>query len=58
MKSVYQQGISDGQRKVVTDTARVDATAPQTGGANTGNDALADQLRAALGGAGGVKFNF
>lgn len=58
VKSVYQQGISDGQRKVVTDTARVDATAPQTGGANTGNDALADQLRAALGGAGGVKFNF
>lgn len=58
VKSVYQQGMSDGQKKVVTSAANVSATTPEVsrdyGSSRTNID---EQLLKALGGGNSLTFN-
>ncbi|MDG2285606.1 MAG: hypothetical protein P8N43_08765 [Alphaproteobacteria bacterium] len=49
VKSVYQQGLSDGQRKVVENAANVSSESPQRSTSNSSNS-VAEQIRNALGG--------
>lgn len=58
VSSIYRQGLSDGQRKVVTDSANVSNSFSQVSNESGGNNSIADQLKAALGGNEGVTFNF
>ena len=58
MSSIYRQGLSDGQRKVVTDSANVSNSPSQVSNESGGNNSIADQLKAALGGNEGVTFKF
>jgi hypothetical protein len=48
VKNIYNQGLSDGQRKLVEKAANVDATSPKPSNVPA-NDAVLEQLRAALG---------
>jgi hypothetical protein len=48
VKNIYTQGLSDGQRKLVEKAANVDASSPRPSNVPA-NDAVLDQLRAALG---------
>jgi len=48
VKNIYTQGLSDGQRKLVEKAANVDASSPRPSNVSS-NDAVLDQLRAALG---------
>lgn len=48
VKNIYNQGLSDGQRKLVEKAANVDATSPKPSNVPQ-NDAVLEQLRAALG---------
>jgi hypothetical protein len=55
--SVYRQGISDGQRKVVTDAGNVSTnTNPQQNIQQSQASKLEEQLRNALGQGGGMTF--
>jgi hypothetical protein len=49
VKSIYQQGLSDGQRNVVGRAANAQANTPGVN-PNTGTDPLTEQLKQALGG--------
>ena len=48
VKAVYQQGMSDGQRKVVENTANIQAKTPELGNVD-GRDKVAEQLRNIMG---------
>lgn len=48
VKNIYNQGLSDGQRKLVEKAANVDASSPKPSNVPA-NDAVLEQLRAALG---------
>lgn len=48
VKAVYQQGMSDGQRKVVENTANIQAKTPELGNVD-GSDKVAEQLRNIMG---------
>ena len=48
VKNVYNQGLSDGQRKLVEKAANVDTSSPKPSNVPS-NDAVLEQLRAALG---------
>lgn len=56
VKSVYQQGMSDGQRGIVNKAANVSTKSPSQGGVQQQSNPLAEQLRQALG--GGDKMSF
>ena len=57
VKSVYKQGMSDGQRGLVDRAANVTAQSPNQGSTPQGPDALTQQLKQALGqGSGGFGF--
>ena len=57
VKSVYKQGMSDGQRGLVDKAANVTAQSPNQGSTPQGPDALTQQLKQALGqGSGGFGF--
>jgi len=58
VNSVYRQGLSDGQRKVVTDAANVSNQPSQFSKEAGGTNSIAEQLKSALGGDGGMTFNF
>ena len=49
VKSVYKQGMADGQRGIVSQAANINAQSPNQGSAQPGESSLAAQLRAALG---------
>ena len=49
VKSVYKQGMSDGQRGIVNQAANISSQSPNQGSAQPGESSLAAQLRAALG---------
>jgi hypothetical protein len=53
VKSVYRQGMHDGQRNIVTKAANVDISSP-TPAATNGQDLLATQLMEALSGRDGI----
>ena len=53
VKSVYKQGMSDGQRGLVDRAANVTAQSPNQGSTPQGPDALTQQLKQALGQGGG-----
>lgn len=53
VKSVYKQGMSDGQRGLVDKAANVTAQSPNQGSTPQGPDALTQQLKQALGQGGG-----
>ena len=55
-KSIYQQGLSDGQRKVVNQAANVSNETPKVGGVTQPNDNLKQQILDALGGNKGLTF--
>jgi hypothetical protein len=57
VKSVYQQGLSDGQRKVVQTAANVSNDTAQRDPSQSQSDGIAEQLRNALGGRGSMTFN-
>jgi hypothetical protein len=57
VKSVYQQGLSDGQRKVVQTAANVSNDTAQRDPSQGQSDGIAEQLRNALGGRGSMTFN-
>jgi hypothetical protein len=48
-KSIYKQGMADGQRNIVDRAANVSTNSPNQGGAQPESSPLADQLRNALG---------
>jgi hypothetical protein len=48
VKAVYQQGMSDGQRKVVENTANIQTKTPELGNVD-GSDKVAEQLRNIMG---------
>jgi hypothetical protein len=54
---VYQQGLSDGQRKVVQTAANVSNDTAQRDMSQGQSDGVAEQLRKALGGRGTMTFN-
>ena len=57
ISSVYRQGMSDGQRKVVTDAGNVSTnTAPRQGTEQSATSKLEEQLRNAFGQGGGMTF--
>lgn len=57
MKSVYRQGLSDGQRGVVEKASNMTPSTPQQGNQNqNGPDPLTQQLKEALMGDSGMKF--
>ncbi len=59
VSSVYRQGMSDGQRKVVTSAGNVsNNTQPQTPTEQNQSSKIAEQLRDALGGGAGMTFKF
>lgn len=59
ISSVYRQGMSDGQRKVVTDAGNVSTnTAPQQGTQQSATSKLEEQLRNAFGQGGGMTFKY
>lgn len=49
VKAVYQQGMSDGQRRVVENTANIQAKTPDVGNVVDGRDKVAEQLRNIMG---------
>ena len=49
LQSMYQQGLSDGQRTIVERAANIDPQAPQTTTEPSQQDALAQQVMDALG---------
>lgn len=49
VKAVYQQGMSDGQRRVVENTANIQAKTPELGNVVDGRDKVAEQLRNIMG---------
>ena len=53
VKSVYRQGISDGQRGLVDKAANVSAQSPNRGSVPKASDPLTQQLKEALGHTGG-----
>ncbi len=57
VKSVYQQGLSDGQKKVVQTAANVSNDTAQRDPSQSQSDGVAEQLRNALGGRGSMTFN-
>jgi hypothetical protein len=57
VKSVYQQGLSDGQKKVVQTAANVSNDTAQRDPSQSQSDGIAEQLRNALGGRGSMTFN-
>ena len=54
VKSVYQQGLSDGQRKVVSNASNVQAQSPSSTPQQGGQDAQMERLLRELGGGGNV----
>ena len=50
VKSVYQQGLSDGQRKIVTNASNVQAQSPSNTPQQGGADAQMERLLKELGG--------
>lgn len=54
VKSVYQQGLSDGQRKVVSNASNVQAQSPSNTPQQGGQDAQMERLLRELGGGGNV----
>lgn len=54
VKSVYQQGMSDGQRKVVSNASNVQAQSPSSTPQQGGQDAQMERLLRELGGGGNV----
>lgn len=50
VKAVYNQGISDGQRKVVTGAANIDNSSPKQGQGNQSVSKLEEQITQILGG--------
>jgi hypothetical protein len=48
-KSIYQQGLSDGQRNIVSKAANVQAGTPGVG-QQTQSDGVLEQIKQALGG--------
>lgn len=56
VKSVYQQGMSDGQRGIVNKAANVNTKSPNQGNVQPQSNPLADQLRQALGGGDRMSF--
>ncbi len=54
VKSVYQQGLSDGQRKVVSNASNVQAQSPSNTPQEGGQDAQMERLLRELGGGGNV----
>ena len=57
VNSVYQQGLSDGQKKVVQTAANVSAQGAQRNTSQGQSDNIAEQIRNALGGRGTTVFN-
>jgi hypothetical protein len=53
-KSIYKQGMADGQRNIVDRAANVSTNSPNQGGAQPESSPLAAQLRNALGFNGSV----
>lgn len=49
VKAVYQQGMSDGQRRVVENAANIQAKTPDVGNVVDGRDKVAEQLRNIMG---------
>jgi len=49
VRAVYQQGMSDGQRKVVENTANIQTKTPDVGNVVDGRDKVAEQLRNIMG---------
>lgn len=49
VKAVYQQGMSDGQRRVVENTANIQTKSPEFGNVVDGRDKVAEQLRNIIG---------
>lgn len=59
VSSVYRQGMSDGQRKVVQSAGNVSTdTSPQQNTEQTTSNKLEEQLRDAFGNGGGMTFKF
>tara|TARA_R100000030_G_scaffold59648_4_gene44947 strand:- start:11813 stop:12961 length:1149 start_codon:yes stop_codon:yes gene_type:complete len=56
VKSVYQQGMSDGQRGIVDKAANVNTKSPGQGGFPEQSNPLSEQLRQALGGGDTMTF--
>lgn len=54
VKSVYQQGLSDGQRKVVSNASNVQAQSPSNTPQEGGQDAQMERLLRELGGGGNI----
>ena len=54
VKSVYQQGLSDGQRKVVTNASNVQAQSPSNTPQQGGQDAQMERLLRELGGGNNI----
>ena len=57
IKSVYQQGMSDGRRNIVNVASNSSAGGPVSTGGQSGPSKLSQQLREALGGNQGMIFN-
>jgi uncharacterized protein (DUF2164 family) len=55
-KSIYNQGLSDGQRKLVEKTANVDVSGPKPTGLQSNVDSVREQILAALGNDTSLKF--
>jgi hypothetical protein len=53
-KSIYRQGLHDGQRNLVTKAANVDISSPTPSGQPTGQDLIAKQLMEALNSRDGI----
>ena len=56
VRSVYQQGLSDGKRGLVNQAANVNIGSPNQGNMVPTGDPLSKQLNEILGGQGGMKF--
>ena len=56
VKSVYQQGMSDGQRGIVNKAANVNSKSPGQGNMQQQSNPLSEQLRQALGGGDTMSF--
>lgn len=57
IKSAYQQGMSDGQRNVVSQAANVSVETPQTGATSQEQSPLVSGLKNLMGGQRGITFN-
>ncbi len=57
VQSAYKQGVSQGQRGIVSSAANVGSTQPQAGQTQNAPDPILSQIKNAMGGSRGMTFN-